>query len=288
MRTLIAVVAAIAVPLAGAAAQTTTCRPDASDNEAKLLAFFATPLAFSPGGMPERMRAGAVHVALDVSYVPSPSRDIIQPERCYGLPKEENTELSPVFPRPRLALGLPGGLSLEASYIPPVRVADAEPHLFSMALASVRRLRGDALAPGGLDLMLRVHGTAGQVEGAITCPEDRLQQRSLGEACFGEAPSNDTYRPNMFGAEAALARQGERLGVYGGLGVTRLVPRFQVGFQQGDGFFDDTRIAVDLTRAALFAGASWAVAPRAAIALELYGVPQDAVTARVSGRWRVR
>ena len=73
-----------------AAAQTgVTCEPPKSSNEAKLLAFFATPIAFSPGGMLADMRPGQIRVGFDAAYVPSPSREIQQPEACYGIKKTD-------------------------------------------------------------------------------------------------------------------------------------------------------------------------------------------------------
>ena len=103
-----------------------------SSNEAKLLAFFATPIAFSPGGIVEGLAPWHVRVGFEASYVPSPSKEMQQPEACYTVKKTENTNLSPVFPRPRVTIGLPGGLMLEGSYLPPIKVADAKPNLGSV------------------------------------------------------------------------------------------------------------------------------------------------------------
>ena len=141
-----------------------TCKPPEESNEAKLLAFFAAPIAFSPGGMVAPLRAWQARVGVEATYVPSPSREIQQPEACYGVKKTENTNLSPVFPRPRIAIGLPGGFQLEGSYLPPVTVADAEPNLGSVALSLPWRLRGNE-EEGSLSLLLRGHATFGRVRG---------------------------------------------------------------------------------------------------------------------------
>jgi hypothetical protein len=187
-----------------------------------------------------------------------------------------------VLPRPRIAIGLPGGWALEATYLPPVTVADATPNLGSVALSRLTSI-------GTADLLLRVHATAGKVEGAITCPEDEVQQSNIAEPCFGPRASEDTYKPNMFGGEAAVSFVvSPRLTGYAGGGYTSLRPRFQVGFQEGSGFYDDTRIEVDLNRVSLFAGASWAVAPAINLLAELYSVPEDLTTFRLgaSYTWR--
>jgi len=255
------------------AAQTPTCEPSTSSNEAKLLAFFATPIAFSPGG----------------TVVPSPSKEIQQPEECYGIKKTENTNLSPVFPRPRVTIGLPGGFLVEGSYLPPIKVADAEPNLGSVAVSRPILLRGNQ-EQGSVSLLLRGHGTFGHVRGSITCPEKSLQQQDPNAACYGTDPSSDTYNPNMFGVETGLAKEsaGNRWGAYVTTGVTWLRPRFQVGFQYTNAAFDDTKISVDMTRFALGAGSWYRVGTSAAVTAELYSVPADATTFRLGGVYTFR
>jgi len=281
---------AVVFTASSASAQTgATCEPPKESNEAQLLAFFATPIAFSPGGMLEGLRPGQIRVGFEAAYVPSPSREIQQPEACYGIKKTENTNLSPVFPRPRVAIGLPGGVVLEGSYLPPISVADAEPNLGSVALSRPWRLRGSD-EQGHVDVLLRAHATFGWVRGSITCPEKNLQQDDPGAACYGTEKSHDTYKPNMFGGEGVLVRQGaaERWGAYGSGGVTMLRPRFQVGLQDRNGGFDDTKIRVDMARLAVGTGAWYRVSSAAAVTAELYSVPTDATTFRLGGAYTFR
>jgi hypothetical protein len=278
---------ALAASATAATAQTNyTCHPGRDSNEARLLAFFATPIAFSAGGMLEALPPGHVRVAFEASYVPSPSREMQQPEACYTVKKSENTDLSPVFPRPRVALGLPGRVVLEASYLPPITVADAEPNLGSVALSRPWLLRGGT-GEATLSLLLRAHATFGRVRGSITCPEESLQQEDVNGACYGSTASSDTYKPNMVGGEAALVREaaGERWGAYGLVGATALRPRFQVGFRYLTGAFDDTKISVDMNRVALGAGGWYRVGRGAAVTAELYSVPVDATTIRIGGAY---
>jgi hypothetical protein len=63
--------------------------------------------------------------------------------------------------------------------------------------------------------------------------------------------------------------------------VNVLHPRFQVNFTNQFGSTDNRRVTVDLTRGALFGGATWAPAPRVGLSAEIYGSPGDAVTGRV-------
>jgi hypothetical protein len=271
------------------AAQTPTCEPSTSSNEAKLLAFFATPIAFSPGGTVAPLSPWQIRVGFEASYVPSPSKEIQQPEACYGIKKTENTNLSPVFPRPRVTIGLPGGFLVEGSYLPPIKVADAEPNLGSVAVSRPVRLSGNQ-EQGSVSLLLRGHGTFGHVRGAITCPEKNLQQTDPNAACYGTEESSDTYKPNMFGLETGLAKEsaGERWGAYAMAGVTWLRPRFQVGFQYTNAAFDDTKISVDMTRFAAGAGSWYRVGTSAAVTAELYSVPADATTFRLGGVYTFR
>jgi hypothetical protein len=281
---------ALLVSVSTASAQLNyTCRPPRESNEAKLLAFFATPISFSPGGMVEGLAPGHVRVAFEVSYVPSPSRAMQQAEACYTIKKTENTNLSPVFPRPRVSVGLPGRVVLEGSYLPPITVGDAEANLGSVALSRPWRLRGGP-DQSNVALTLRAHATFGRVRGSITCPEGNLQQQDAAAACYGASASRDTYKPNMFGAEAALSRENEggRWGAYGSAGATWLRPRFQVGFQYQEGPFDDTKIVVDMTRLAVGAGAWYRVGRSAAVTGELYSVPADATTFRLGAAYTIR
>jgi hypothetical protein len=289
MRTVLFLLAT-SLTAASAQAQTgVTCRPSTESNEAKLLAFFATPIAFSPGGIVGSVAPWHARLSFEASYVPSPSKKIQQPEACYGIKKTENTDLSPVFPRPRLTLGLPGGFLLEGSYLPPVTVADAQPNLGSVALSRPWTIAGSAES-GSTALLLRGHATFGRVRGSITCPKKAIQTTDANIACYGTAPSSDTYKPNMFGAEVGLAREasGGRWGTYALTGATWLRPRFQVGFQYKDAAFDDTKITVDMTRFAAGAGAWYRLGASTAVTGELYSVPSDATTFRIGGAYTFR
>jgi hypothetical protein len=264
-----------------------TCTPHKGDNEYELLSFYTAPITFSPGGFIESLKSGAVRISVDATYVPTPGDDIRQPERCYGQQKTENTDLTPVFPRPRLTLGLPARFFLEASYLPPITVQDATPNLLSVAFGRVQTVRSGAHP---VLLQLRAHGTVGRVRGPITCPQEVVQQQTASRACYGAAPSEDTYRPNMFGGEAALAMSdaNERKTAYIGTGATRIVPRFKVGFLQADNYLDETRIRVNRTVVPIFAGGSYKIWPRVGVSAEIYAVPGDLVTGRLGGRWIVR
>lgn len=258
------------------------CVVDKSSNEAKLLAYYAAPLAFSPSGALGVMKAGAIRVGFEVTVIPAPADDLRRTSKCF-LPKDENSQLSPIFPRPHLAIGLGAGFFAEAMYLPPVTVMDATPNMASLAFGYARALSRT------VGFALRTHTTFGEVKGPITCNEDALQGSNPNGACFGDAVSEDTYKPGILGSEAALTFQpGESFSWYAGAGIASLKPRFTVGFQPRNTSFDSTRVVVDLTRAYLQLGGAYQLNTRVALTAEVYSVPEDLTTVRFGGTWNLR
>ena len=285
MRSAILVVAGLAALPASVLAQ---CHAPANTNEAKLLAFYAAPIVFSSANAPETLRPGQVLISAELVPIPIPDPKIQRTSFCY-VGKSENTRLAPLFIRPRIEVGLPMGFAFEASYVPPVQAWDAQPNLASVALSRTQRL---PLAIGArpLELMLRAHGTIGRVRGPITCPTSGLQTNDPNAPCFGTDPSSDTYHPNMFGAEGALgiASANGRWAAYAGGGVNWLRPHFQVGFVDGAGIADNTKVDVDLARGALFGGVSARVVGPLLLSAQVYDVPADATTWRFGVGYLIR
>jgi hypothetical protein len=129
--------AGVAIPAAQA-----QCRPGPNSNEAKLLAFYAVPIAFSTLDAPRHQQAWHLELQAEVSPVPTADPSIEHASECYTASSQQHSRLTRVFARPRLLLTLPLGLAIEASYIPPVQVGDAHPHLGSAA-------RGETPPRGG-------------------------------------------------------------------------------------------------------------------------------------------
>lgn len=263
------------------------CRVPKGSNEAKLLAFYSAPVAFSPAAAPEHARPWTLRLGGEFGSVPDPDSAIQQSSFCF-IRKTEHTRLSSFFVRPRLTFTLPHGFALEVSYLPPVDFRDAEANLASAALSWTKRLRmaqtGNATA-----VMLRLHGTAGEVKGSITCPQQALQQSDPMQACYGASPSLDTFKPRMLGMEGTVstAAWDGRVAFYAGAGGNLLRPRFQVGFDNLQGFVDNTVIAVDLNRVAMFAGVTAQVSSTVDLSAQAYGVREDGVTFRLGGGYRL-
>ena len=262
------------------------CRPPAGSHEARLLAFYEAPLAFSMAAAPGRLRAGAVRIGAELIPLPTPAPALQRPDYCYGNTTTD-TRLTPVFGRPRISVALPGGIVLEGSYLPGISVGGAEASLAGLALGYVRAIPVRAF---DLTLVARGHGTAGRIRGAITCPADNLQTADAATPCYGTRPSRDTFRPNALGIEAALgtASGGGRVSAYLGGGRSWLRPRFVTGFADLAGNVDRTSIAVDLTRSTVFAGATVRLRGPLALSLQGYAVPGDATTIRAACEYRLR
>ncbi len=252
------------------------CFPARSSNEAKTFAIFSVALAFSGAGAPERSAPAALRVGFEGSYLPNVDESTATPTTCRPGKGPENTNLLPAFPRPRIAVALPASFTLEASWVPPIRVEGVKANLFSLSLA-----RSFDLGTRAIALALRTHATVGSVRAPITCDDQALGD--VQSECFGGTRSDDKFSPNIFGIEVALGgRLGSgRLYPYVGGGYNRLQPRFQVNFTNQFGETDNRKVEVDLNRAVVFAGATWAVTPLLGVTAELYAAPADAVTGRL-------
>ena len=269
----IATFALVASALAAPLAAQSVCLPGASSNEAKTLAIFSVPLAFSPATAPELLPG--LQAGLEGAYLPKVGPATATPTICRPGQGPLNTDLLFALPRPRIGLPMPFGFALQASWIPPVRVAGAKANLFGFSLGkSFGRL-------DGLVAAIRVHGTFGSIHGPITCDDAALADAT--SECFRGTRSDDKYSPNIFGTDFSLGwtMAGGRLRPYLGGGYNRLEPRFQVNFTNQFGVLDSTRIEVNLNRGVVFGGATWQLADRLGVTAEVYAVPADAVTARL-------
>jgi len=277
------------LPFAALGKAAAQCKVKSDSNEGKLLAFYTAPIVFSMAAAPEVLPPASLRVGGEGEYIPKPNQAIEQTGACFTQ-KSEHTSLSPVFGRPRITVGGPFGFALEAAYLPPVTIARATPNLFSFAISNAHHY---AIGPArGTTLMARVHGTFGNVKGAITCPRSQLQTTSPSSPCYGTQPSKDTFHPDMFGGEIAAGfAPGDRgLSFYGGVGANRIDPHFQVGFTDQTGNVDNTQVQLEdpVVRAALFGGVTEVFRQIFDIGAQVYSVPQDATLFRLMGGIRVR
>lgn len=254
------------------------CRPPRGSTEARLLAFYSTPLVFSADPASLSLQPGALRLSAEGAYVPRASAALQRTDYCYT-GKAENTGLTDFFGRPRLAVGLPHGFGAEVSYLPPITIASATPNLGSAAVWLTH------VVNPALQLTARVHGTIGTVKGPITCPRSALQQGDPAAPCYGVSPSKDEFKPNMAGAELIASTNpatAARFRFSAGLGVDQLYPRFRVGFTDLLGGTDHTRIAVDLTRVTALAGGTILLGRRCDVSAQAFTSFSDATTVRAT------
>ncbi len=261
------------------AAQTgVTCRPGDDSNEARTLATMAVAMAFSPAGAAGVPTPWRVELGVELATAPEVDSADAVPTTCRPGKGAENVNLVGVLPRPRARVGLPGGLALEGSWIPPVRVNGVKANVVGLALA-----RPVAVLGGRGLLSPRVHATFGRVRAPVTCPEAALDDPA--SECFEGTTSDDRWDPGQVGVDVAVGWRGARLQPYVGAGWTHLAPTFQVNFTNSAGQLDDTKVKVGLDRAALFAGLTWIAGSRLAVSGEAYAVPSDAASLRVAARY---
>jgi hypothetical protein len=266
------------------------CRVSAGSNEGKLLAFYTAPIVFSMATAPQELAPGSIRIGAEAEYIPKPDPEIQQTGTCFTQ-KSENTSLSPVFGRPRITIGGPFGFAFEAAYLPPVTIAKAKPNLFSYAISRAHHFSSGPVS-NGTTLLLRLHGTFGNVKGAITCPQSSLQQNAPASPCYGNSPSKDTFHPDMFGGEVAAGfAPGIRgLSFYLGAGANRIDPHFQVGFTDLNGNVDATQVELEkpLVRGAVFGGVTAVLRQILDVGAQIYSVPSDATLFRLNGGIRFR
>ena len=140
----------------------------------------------------------------------------------------------------------------------------------------------------GTQLMGRLHATIGSVRAPFTCPDEALQDP--GSECYQGTRSDDSYKPNIWGAELAVGwpLAGGHFRPYLGGGFNLLRPRFQVNFRNVAGTLDRRKVEVNLTRVVFFGGATWAPSNEFSLSGEIYSAPQDAVTGRVRLSYAIR
>jgi hypothetical protein len=296
------VLVVVGLAMAGPAwAQTCLLPPDS--HEARLLAFYEAPLAFSTATGPEQHEPLTVRLGVELSPLPTPAASLQQTGVCY-LAKGEHTTLAPVFPRPRITVWLPFGFAAEASYVPPIPIGQANVDVGSLALAYTHHV---VSFPGAdLTLGLRGQGTLGRITGPITCPKSSLQLTDTLAACYGTKPSKDAFNPAMAGVEGSLGASflSGHLATYVGGGLSRLYPTFHVGFHPaafstqyggtpgvGLGYGPAApylpHLVVDLTRGTVFGGVVWHVTRAFDVNTQVYSVPKDVTTFRFGAGYRI-
>jgi hypothetical protein len=257
--------------------------PDDS-NEAELFKIRGAATAFGRAIAPTSLRPKGVLLMFEVSTLQEIDSATATPTYCRPGKPSENINLLGVLPRPRVIFGIDDGLTVEASWIPPIPVNDVKANLFGVAIART-------IVAGAGVLSLRGAATLGEIRAPITCTEEQIAEDpsapGASECAGGDEPSSDHYKPNSFSFDVSYARdlwQG-KLRPYVGGGVNFLRPRFQVEFVDQFDVLQDQKVEGNFTRPALFGGASLRLGSGVALSGEYYTDPGTAWTARFSAAY---
>jgi hypothetical protein len=235
--------------------------------EAWAMQYFAAVSTFTGLGPPVRREPWSVDLGLDLGWIPSLS----EAERTVGYngTKVEDLNRLPVFGRPRVTVGLPGGFSADLGWVPPIEINGVTSNLFA---AAVER---PVLEHERWTLGLRAYGQLGDVTGDFTCPEDVASQApgSPGNPYGCNEPSSDTSTLNNVG----LALTGGAKIGGGGLvhlsgGATYNDLAFQVDAVTY-GYPDHTRLLADGWTGWVAAGLGWPLGARTWVAGEAFYSP---------------
>lgn len=195
----------------------------------------ATSLAMtlSPLMAPNSYRPFEVVVSLELNqldYMTCEERTVLSGG------KTEDTNKTPIIPRPRVTLGLPFGY-VSIAGLPPAKLFGVRTGVLSVEAG------GGHTLDNGLKVGARIHSTIGQVVGDIAHPFGL----SPGDAGYEEEAVDDEYQFVNVGADVSLGYLIDlpmlHITPYVGAGVLRATSIFYVGEDQyevfaGDFFYD--------------------------------------------------
>ncbi|HEX9290553.1 MAG TPA: autotransporter outer membrane beta-barrel domain-containing protein [Anaeromyxobacteraceae bacterium] len=176
------------------------------DQQQRLIDIHDLLLDLPPVEAPGGLRAGQVSLGIEIIGIPPIDGSTGSKKQITA------SDRTPLFPRPRLAVGLPAPEGFRAfaglAYIPPFRIREVSTH-YGAAEAGI------AYAPGALVAGLRAHAVYAWSESPVTDPNTR-----------------DTLRTFAVGADVS---SGYRFMIgpgsvtpYGSVGVSQLGGRFRV------------------------------------------------------------
>jgi len=257
--------------------------PDDS-HEAEIFRIRGAATAFGRALAPTSLRPKGVLLMFEVSTLQEIDSATATPTYCRPGKPAENINLMGVLPRPRVIFGIDDGMTVEASWIPPITVNDVKANVFGLAIART-------IVYGSGVISLRGAATLGEIRAPITCTEEQIavdpSDPNATECAGGDEPSSDHYKPNSFSLDLSYARdlwQG-RVRPYVGGGVNFLRPRFQVDFVDQFDVLQDQKVEGNFTRPAFFGGATFRLGSGFGLTGEYYTDPGTAWTARFSAAY---
>lgn len=214
--------------------------------ESWAMKYFGALTLLSGFGPHRPLAPGTVVVGLEAAWVP----ELSLRQRTVGFAgtKEEDINRTSIFGRPRILVGLPARMSLEASYLPPIELDGVEPDLVAVAI-------GRPLVDGRRYLSgWRVGLQRGTLAGDFTCSAAEIEHGPNPFDCT--TPSRDRMTTRSVGVEVSMARrptERSRLEPYVTVGGHHLDLEFLVRAEY-QGLNDRTRLLTDGAVASLTLG----------------------------------
>lgn len=241
--------------------------------EAWAMTWTASLTTLSPLGPPRARELWEVDLGLELDWIPTLSED--QRRVGFNGTKVEDFNRVPVLPRPRLALGLGRGVTLELAYLPPLTVEGLTPNIVAVAI-EVPLIRTGRWIFG-----VRGQGQIGTVEGDITCPaqEASIPPGSPGNefGCMERSRDEATIETYGLGVTAGYRIPGTRAtDLFFGVAASRMDLEFQVDALTF-GVRDRSRLLTDGWTVAVNAGVSLPLSESFRLAAEVFYSPLDVV-----------
>lgn len=237
--------------------------------EAWALKYFSAAAQPTGFGAATRATPWSLELALEGGWLPSLSAE----DRRVGFngTKVEDLNKTSLFGRLAGRLGLPGGFTLTAAYVPPIEIGGARPRVLALSLGRPLFERR------GVRLAAQLFGQRGTIEADITC--DRESVAAGADPVrnpFGcEEPSRDEVTLRAYGVELALAfRSGSALEPYLSLAASRLEPEFQIKALYS-GLADRTHQTTEGTLVTATAGLAYEATERTRVTAEVFYAPLD-------------
>lgn len=235
--------------------------------EAWAMKYFTSATALSGLSTPDRPSAGSLAIQFESGWLPRLSA--AQQRVGFNGTTPEDLNKAPVFLRPRVAFGLPHGLSIIAAVDPPIRSFGVTPRLLALGVDGVIH------DSGTWRVGWRAHGQMGTVTAAVTCPANVVPfaPGSPNNQAGCTAESSDVTTLRYAGVELQAARRiGHRFAPHAAAGAIFIDNVFQTNAQTF-GLPDRTRLQANGVTLTTSAGMGYSVTERFTIVADLFYAP---------------
>ena len=234
--------------------------------EAWAMKYFTSATSLSGLATPERLMPGSLAIQFETGWLPtlSPADELVG----FNGTAPEDLNMAPVFVRPRVALGLPHGLTVIVAVDPPIRAFGVTPRLLALGL------EGTIHDAGPWHFGWRADGQIGTVTAAFTCPANvvAFAPGSVNNPTGCTAQSMDSTTLRYAGAEFQAARSIGRLVPHAAAGANVVDSVFQTNAQTF-GLPDHTRLQTTGATFSMSAGVGYVLNQRFTLSADVYFAP---------------